>query len=159
MGKIEQGRYLEDSPEMVEKLGLLGAGREENGVLEMPLVEAAYFQKKGKISTGKTIGELIEIATEGDALAKEKFLVLEKLRETGRIVRFGPGEYLRIYKKGIRVGQDRTEFLLKVIKMDERPSLLEDLHIAGKMRKALFYAFVDSEGEVNFVKAYRAGFE
>ncbi|MBD3389805.1 hypothetical protein GF415_02505 [Candidatus Micrarchaeota archaeon] len=157
MGKIEQGRYLEDNPEMVEKLGLLGAGRENDGVLEMPLIEAAYFQEKGKISTGKSSSELIGIALHEDSLAREKFLVLEKLRESGRIVRFGPGSFLRIYKKGIRVGQDRTEFLLKVLPMDEQPPLLEDLQVSGKMRKALFYAFVGQE-EINFVKAYRAGF-
>ncbi|MFP3950103.1 MAG: hypothetical protein ACLFUZ_03365 [Candidatus Micrarchaeia archaeon] len=159
MGRIEQGRYMENNPEMVEKLGLLGAGKEERGVLEMPLIEAAYFQEKGKIESGKTSREIIEIAMERDTLAKEKFLVLKKLRESGRIVRFGPGEYLRIYKKGIRIGQDRTEFLLRVHRTDKKPSLLEDLRAAGKMRKALFYAFVDPEGEIHFVKAYRAGLE
>ena len=158
MGKIEQGIYLEEDPEMVEKLGLLGAGRERDGVLEMPLIEAAYFQEKGKISTGKTSSELIEVALGEDPLAKEKFLVLEKLRESGRIVRFGPEDFLRIYKKGIRVGQDRTEFLLKVLRMGEQPPLLEDLQASGKMRKSLFYAFV-GEGEIKFVKAYRAGVE
>jgi len=158
MGEIVEGFFVEGDPELIVKLELLGAGVREGETLKLPLIEAAYFQEKGAIDTGKGIDELLELAGE---LGKEKFAVLKELRDAGYIVRLGEGssDLIRVYRKGIRVGEDRTESVLKVLAEGEKPDLLEDLAGAAKLRKALHYAFVSPEGEIVFVKAYRAGFD
>ena len=161
MGKIIGKFFVEDNPGLIEKLKLLGAGTMEGEVLKLPLLEAAYFQRREAISTGKTAEELIELAKEEDVLAKERFAVLKELRNSGYIVRIGEGdsEFLRVYKKGIRVGEDRTESVLKVLKEGKKPDLLLDLVEAARMRKSLYYAFIFNDGKIVFVKAYRAGFD
>ncbi len=158
MGKIEGEFFVEENPELIEKLELLGAGVREGETLLLPLLEAAYFQEKGAIDTGKSIEELLGEAGE---LAAERFLALKQLRSSGYIVRMGKGdsEFMRVYKKGIRVGEDRTESVLRVLKEGDKQDLLEDLASAGKMRKDLIYAFVDSEEKINFVKSYRVRFD
>lgn len=154
MGEIRGEFFIETDPELVMKLELLGAGVKEGNEVKLPLVEAAYFQEKGAISTGREIAELVK----GRELV---FAVLKHLRDAGHIVRIGEGgsEFLRVYRKGIRVGEDRTESVLKVLAKGEKPDLLVDLGEAAKMRKGLHYAFVSPEGEIVFVKAYRAGFD
>ncbi|MEO0248982.1 MAG: hypothetical protein ABIN58_05440, partial [candidate division WOR-3 bacterium] len=99
-------------------------------------------------------------AAKTDPLAPEKFRVLTHLREAGFIVRMGDGkeEFFRVYKKGIRVGEDRTEMVMRVMREGEKASLEEDAAEASKMRKELVYAFVGKKG-VTFFKAYRASFE
>jgi len=145
--------FIVDDAELVEKLELLGAGVREGERIKLPLVEAAYFQEKGAIDTGKSLEELI-------SGKEDLFAVLKQLRDSGRIVRFGEGksEFIRVYRKGIRVGEDRTEGIIRVLKENEKPDLLSDVAVAGKMRKELTYAFVGEDG-ITFVKAYRAGFE
>jgi tRNA splicing endonuclease len=175
MGRLESGFFIEGDAGRVEKLELIGAGVREGNALKLPLLEAAYFAYKGFLECGKSAEELVGMALEGDSLAKEKFEVLKHLRDKGYIVRIGEGEgeFMRIYRKGIRVGEDRTESVLKVLREGENPELVPDLEKAGKMRKSLVYAFVswDAGGaggkagkrgagaEVLFVKAYRAGFD
>jgi len=159
MGALEGEFFVEKDPELIEKLELLGAGVREGEGLILPLLEAAYFQEKGAIDTGKSIGELLGGAGK---LAKEKFAVLKELRNSGYIVRMGRGgsEFMRVYKRGIRVGEDRTESVVRVLKDDGgKQDLLEDLASAGKMRKNLVYAFVEDDGKINFVKAYRVRFD
>jgi tRNA splicing endonuclease len=147
------GFFIVDDAELVEKLELLGAGVGEDGKRKLPLIEAAYFQEKGAIDTGKSVAELI-------SGKEDEFAVLKQLRDSGRIVRIGEGEseFMRVYRKGIRVGEDRTEGIVKVLREGEKPDLLSDVAVAGKMRKELTYAFVGGDG-ITFVKAYRAGFE
>jgi tRNA splicing endonuclease len=160
MGKISGPYFLEDNPEQMEKLRLICAGVEEEGVQKLPLLEAAYFQGKKVIESGRSSEELVKLASKKDPLAHEKFRVLVHLREAGFIVRMGDGEeeFFRVYKKGIRVGEDRTEMVMRVLKEGEKPSLEADVVEASKMRKELVYAFVGKDG-IGFFKAYRAGFE
>lgn len=160
MGKLVGRFFIEDESGAVEKLELLGAGVNEDGKQKLPLLEAAYFQGKEVIETGKSVDELVGEAAGSDALAKERFAVLKHLRDSGRIVRWGSGdsEFFRVYRKGIRIGEDRCEAVVKVLREGEKPDLLADLAAAGRMRKELSYAFV-GDGGIVFVKAYRAGFD
>ncbi len=178
MGKIKGNLFIEEDSGKIEKLELLGAGVREGDVLKLPLLEAAYFEGKGFLGSGKSEKELIGLVLEKDALAKEKFEVLKYLRDRGYILRLGPqdeggvSEFMRVYRKGIRIGEDRTESVIKVLREGEKPELVADLEKAGKMRKALVYAFVGSAGEggkksgqgnggaeILFVKAYRVGYD
>jgi tRNA splicing endonuclease len=69
----------------------------------------------------------------------------------------GESGLLRAYKKGIRVGEDRTTYFFRVLKKESLPNPLEDLKISGKMRKELIYAFVGER--IQFVKASRINFD
>jgi tRNA splicing endonuclease len=161
MGKLEGEFFVEADASKIEKLELLGAGVKEGEVLKLPLIEAAYFEGKGFLGSGESEAGLIELALASDSLAKEKFLVLKHLRDRGYIVRDGEGksEFMRIYRKGIRIGEDRSESVIRVLREGEKPELAPDLERAGRMRKALIYAFVGKEGDILFVKAYRVGFD
>lgn len=146
---------LIEDEKKVRRLVLLGA-MEEDGKIRLPYLEAAYFAEKGEIDGNAE--EFLSLAEKSDPLAPEKYLVLKQLRDTGFIVRCGESaDLLRVYKKGIRVGEDRTMYLVRVLRKSETPDLRSDLKLAGKMRKELVYAFVGEK--IEFVKAMRVNFE
>ena len=93
---IEGDFFFVDDAELVEKLELLGAGVEADGKRKLPLIEAAYFQEKGAIDTGKSVEELV-------SGKEDEYAVLKYLRDAGRIVRIGEGdsEFMRVYRKGM----------------------------------------------------------
>jgi tRNA splicing endonuclease len=146
---------LIEDEKKVRRLVLLGA-MEENGKIRLPYLEAAYFAEKGEIEGNAE--QFLSLAEKSDPLAPEKYLVLKQLRDTGFIVRCGESaDLLRVYKKGIRVGEDRTMYLLRVLRKKDAPDLRSDLKLAGKMRKELVYAFVGEK--IEFVKVMRVNFE
>ncbi len=149
-----EGSLLIEDEKKAKRLILLGA-EEKDGKALLPYIEAAYFAEKGEIE-GST-EEFLPLAEKSDPLAPEKFLVLKRLRDSGYIVRMGESGLLRVYRKGIRVGEDRTTCLLRVLRKGESPDLHADLRLAGKMRKELIYAFVDKR--IEFVKVMRVNFE
>lgn len=146
---------LIEDKDKVRRLSLLGA-MEEDGKVRLPYLEAAYFAEKGEIEGSAE--EFLSLAEKSDPLAPEKYLVLKQLRDSGYIVRCGESaDFLRVYKKGIRVGEDRTLYLLRALRKSDIPDLRSDLKLAGKMRKELVYAFVGEK--IEFVKAMRVNFE
>ncbi|MEW5996454.1 MAG: hypothetical protein AB1657_02565 [Candidatus Micrarchaeota archaeon] len=151
---MKESLLIEDEKK-ARRLILLGA-MEEDGKVRLPYLEAAYFAEKGEIEGGAE--EFITLAQKSDPLAPEKYLVLKQLRDSGYIVRTGESaDFLRVYKKGIRVGEDRTAYLLRVLRKGESPDLHADLRLAGKMRKELVYAFVGEK--IEFIKVMRVNFE
>ncbi|MFA5411928.1 MAG: hypothetical protein WC350_01105 [Candidatus Micrarchaeia archaeon] len=131
---------LIEDEKKVRRLVLLGA-MEEDGKVRLPYLEAAYFAEKGEIEG--SVEQFLSLAEKSDPLAPEKYLVLKHLRNAGFIVRAGESaDLLRVYKKGIRVGEDRTMYLIRVLRKKDAPDLRGDLKLAGKMRKELIYAFV-----------------
>lgn len=145
---------LIDDEKRAKRLILLGA-EEKDGKALLPYLEAAYFAEKGEIEGSAE--EYLSLAEKGDPLAPEKFLVLKHLRDSGHIVRTGESGLLRVYRKGIRVGEDRTAYIIRVLRKSGTPDLHADLKLAGKMRKELVYAFVGEK--IEFVKAMRVHFE
>ena len=146
---------LIENEKKARRLVLLGA-MEENGKVNLPYLEAAYFAEKGEIEGSAE--EFLSLAQKSDPLAPEKYLVLKQLRDTGFIVRCGESaDFLRVYKKGVRVGEDRTMYLIRVLRKKEVPDIHADLKLAGKMRKELIYAFVGEK--IEFVKIMRINFE
>lgn len=150
-----KGSLLIEDEKKVRRLLLLGA-MEENGKARLPYLEAAYFAEKGEIEG--SAGVFLSLAEKSDPLAPQKYLVLKQLRGSGYIVRCGENaDFLRVYKKGIRVGEDRTLYLIRVLRKKDMPDLRADLRLAGKMRKELVYAFVGEK--IEFVKVMRINFE
>lgn len=151
---MRESLLIEDEKK-VRRLTLLGA-MEEGGKIHLPYLEAAYFAEKGEMEGSAE--EFLSLAEKSDPLAPEKYLVLKQLRDSGHIVRCGEdADFLRVYKKGIRVGEDRTMYLIRVLRKTDAPDLRSDLKLAGKMRKELIYAFVGEK--IDFVKVMRVNFE
>ncbi len=127
---------------------LYGAG---NGK-ELHPIEEIYFIEKGKIN--KDIKKVWEKAKHLLKNAEDIYRVYKYLRDRGYISK--PVEdFLKVYKKGFRPGEDRTIYILKV--NPDLNKMKEDLKLAGRLRKQLIYAFVNEK--IEFVKITRTNFE
>lgn len=154
--KIEKIIINDETTRM--KLRSLGGGTEENGVVTLHPLEAAFFAKRRVIA-----GDFKKLLSAAGELAEERFRVLESLRENGYIAKpsFDSG-LLRVYRKGFRPGEDRTFCIMKVVK-DEKLSpeaLQEFCELSGKLRKEATIAVVSKlANEPVFLKVSKTKFE
>ena len=161
MLKLEKNCLEVSGAELIEKLVGLGAGIQEGEKANLPLLEAAYFAEKGIIKFDAE--KILAHASEKDELARDKYVVIKSLRDRGYLTRVSldSDDYFRVHQKGIRVGEDRTQYPLKVVKKDWQTNLKEiktAIGVAGKLRKELVIAYVE-DSEPNFLKISRTNFE
>ncbi len=148
---------------LILKLRSLGAGVEDADESRLTLLEAAFFADKRVLPLKKE--ELLKAAKKADELADEKFFVISYLRERGYIVRpsLDGSRYLRLHRKGFRPGEDRTYYLIEVVRKDWKASpeeLFTSLEFAGRLRKELVIAVVDTKAEKpRFIKFGRMTIE
>jgi tRNA splicing endonuclease len=141
----------------------LGAGVEEAEETKISYLEAAYFADRKVLPMDKET--LLEHAGKKDPLAKEKFTVIKYLRDRGYIVRpsLDGSNFLRLHRKGLRPGEDKTYYLIEVLRKDNNfdlNRLMPSLEAAGRLRKELALAFCDPKDEKPvFVKFGRMDFE
>lgn len=136
-----------------------GAGSEVDGKILFHPFELLYFLERKKINLDRTIeSQLRDILK--DKEMEQKFKVFAFLRSRGYIVKptFSDQNWFRVFRKGFRPGEDRSQYLLKVIDKINLNSLGEDLKTAGEMRKELIYAIFNKE-EINFIKVSKTVFE
>lgn len=150
-------------PEAETLFRIYGAGAYEDGKLAVHPLEALYFMERGKLKLeAETFQSLMEKISKEDDLAQEKYAVLKELRQNGYIMRPSfSKDPMRIYRKGFRPGEDRTQYILKVVKKDSQHStdgLATDMKTAAGLRKELVYAYVD-KGKPVFFKIARTSFE
>jgi len=162
MIKLKDNYLAIDDNALIERLINLGVGVEESKETKLPLLEAAYFAEKNIISFDKE--KILEQARKSDNLAYDKYTVLKCLRNNGYITRVSldTNDYFRVHRKGIRVGEDRTHYLLKVVPSNWQTNMKEikeAIAFAGKLRKELVIAYVDSDKDVHFIKFSRTSFE
>ncbi len=150
-------------PELIKKLFRIGAIGEQTEKAELHPLLAAYLADKGVLSDGEKI---LKAAKKGDKLAEDKIAIIKHLWSHGYITRVsldGGEEYLRVHRKGIRPGEDRTQHLLKVVPESWKPKfsdILEDISFAGRLRKELVLAYVDKkEKGVRFIRIGRSSFD
>jgi tRNA splicing endonuclease len=148
---------------LILKLRSLGAGVEEAGETKMTYLEAAYFADRGVIPLRKE--DLLERASKEDPLSAEKYAVIKYLRDRGYIVRpsLDGTPFLRLHRKGMRPGEDKTYYLIEAVQKGWKASsesLLPSLETAAKLRKELAIAIVDPAQEAPlFIKFGRMNFE
>ncbi len=141
-----------------------GLGVEEGGKIIAHPLEVLYFMEKGKLKLeGEDFRSLMEKAKAEDPLAEEKYAVLKQLRRNGYITRqsFTAEPWMRVYRKGFRPGEDRTQYLLKVVQQGWAASVGEleaDMKKAAEVRKELVYA-IPKEGKIVFFKTVRTSFD
>ena len=148
---------------LILKLRSLGAGVEEADETKLTFLEAAYFAERGVLPVKKE--ELLEHAAKKDKLYQEKYSVIKYLRDRGYIVRpsLDGTDYLRLHRKGLRPGEDKTYYLIEVVPKNWKCSaetLIPSLETAGRLRKELAIAVVDLEREKPlFLKFGRMNFD
>ncbi|MFH1520070.1 MAG: hypothetical protein ABID61_00320 [Candidatus Micrarchaeota archaeon] len=146
---------------LILKLRSLGAGVEDENETKITFLEAAYFADRGVLPVPKD--ELLQYAAKKDKLCAEKYHVIKYLRDRGYIVRpsLDGTSFLRLHRKGVRPGEDKTYYLIEVVPKTWKASvetLTPSLETAGRLRKELAIAIVDGE-EPKFMKFARLNFE
>lgn len=153
---------IRDRP-LILKLRSLGAGVEDADETKITYLEAAYFAERGVLPLGRE--ELMAKASARDPLAAEKFAVIKYLRDRGYIVRpsLDGTPFLRLHRKGMRPGEDKTYYLIEAVPKGWKASadtLLPFLETAAKLRKELAVAIVDPAADAPlFIKFGRMNFE
>ena len=151
--------------ELLQKLISVGASFVEyEGEYRMHLLEAAYLAEKGILKMD--YNKLIEQAKKLDHLAEYKYRIIKNLWSRAYISRMSlengshDGDYIRVHAKGFRPGEDRTRYIIKFIEPSKftHSEMQESLEFAGRLRKELFFAYVEKE-DVHFIKMSRAKFE
>ena len=156
--KIEFNGILIDDGELATKLQRSGAYLLEGKWL--PLYEAFYFSEMGILPLEKE--KILAALKKKDKKAEMKFKVFKFLWDRGYITRESADtkEYFRIYRKGFRMGEDRTECIMRILGEKEkydRKQMEKDLEIAGRLRKELVVAI--SGGQIGFIKINRTRFD
>ena len=165
---MEEMEYTDDfiilrGKPLILKLRSLGAGVEEADETRITYLEAAYFAERGVLPLEKDA--LLARALSRDPLARHKYIVVKYLRERGYIIRpsLDGTPYLRLHRKGVRPGEDKTYYLVQVVPRDWKAgaaALLPPLEAAGRLRKELTVAIVDEAApKPLFIKFSRMNFE
>ena len=153
---VAQGIRIEE-PEILEKLRHVGAYLLEGNTV--PIYEAMYFSEKGVLPMDPHLIE--KELKKRDKRADIRYRVFSFLWSRGYITRESQdGGLFRIHRKGIRIDEDRTENVLRIIKPNEkynRKQMEDDLQVAGALRKQLVLAV--SGENIEFIKISRTRFD
>ncbi len=164
MASLSRGKIIEKDKRMIDALTERGFGIREESTLIITPVESLYLLEKNKIEIkmkNKKIGakEISKIFGKKDALLEKKFFILKELRGCGFISRAGlRDDFLRVYDRGVRPGEGKSRWLVKILREDEKFGAreLEDIvGMAGRVRKELVLAVVGARGEMLYYKIGR----
>jgi tRNA-intron endonuclease len=141
----------------------LGYGFAEEGGVLLPDVTAVHLMQRGVLTVaedGRELdpGHLLNRGLESDPSFFLKYLVYRDMRSRGRKLRAGIGDmpFLWYYDK-----PNKPSSHLVAIYPRNRSIPLEDLRglvtTGGRMKKGVFLALVDEEGEVSYYEIKRFG--
>ena len=130
-----------------EYRSILRRGFVERGSREIPIVDALLLNSIGVIKIDKdTIDKARNIPN-----IDRRIRVMKELLKRGYISRSGVYEkYIRVYRKGMRVGEDRTRWIVRIVdSMSEvnGDTINELLERAQDMRKSGVICVLPSESE------------
>jgi len=131
---------------------------EENLKLEpvetLLLIERKRLELYTKEKKLMTLKEIVEIYIKVSPMFWTSYLVYKDLRNRGYIVKKGMSmSAFRVYKRGAKIGEDASKFLVSVIDEGSPVTLtnLDDIVKSAKsVRKNLILAVVDRQGEVTY---------
>jgi tRNA-intron endonuclease len=141
-------------------------GRFLEGKLYLSLIEGLYLLEKNRIKLvtprGKSLTYEDLYAT---SCKKHKnfgacYLVYRDLRTRGYIVKtaFKYGAQFRIYSRGRVPGKDHSDYLVRVVtelSTFEIQDLARAVRLSQSVRKKIWYAVVDNEGDVTYYEIVR----
>jgi len=135
-------------------------GERKRDKIEYSFVEALFLleQEKMEIFSGKSkLNEysFIKKAKRNDKKIELKIPVFRSMREKGYILKTALkfGTDFRVYKKGVKPGQDHSPWLLHCVKENETQNWQEFAaknRVAHSTKKKLLIAVVDDEDDVTF---------
>jgi tRNA-intron endonuclease len=168
-GKLLGDKILvEDDPDIYEKSGF--GELTEKGV-ELGLEEALYLVEKGKMTVWSgekklSFDEFFEEARKFAFDINVRFVVYTDLRNRGLVVRSGIkyGTHFRVYergvkpKKGSRAPWEHAKYLVHAMPEGWQfslPELTRFVRLAHSVKKKLWIAIVDSEGDITYLQTTR----
>jgi tRNA splicing endonuclease len=108
------------------------------------VIELRYFAERGILDV--PYEEAFEQFKREDEFAEEKYAVFKFLRSRGYITKVLEGPFLLGYRKGFRPGEDRSSYLIKIVRgVIDEDTLKQDVAKAVSMRKELIYCFINHE--------------
>ncbi len=137
------------------------------GKLQLAPIEALYLLDGGKIrvldhETGEkiTFKQLSAMLVKQDPELMLKYPVYSDLRSRGYIIKTGLkfGAHFRVYERGEKPGEAHSKFLVHAIPESARLSstdIARAVRLAHSVRKAIFFAIVDEEGDVTYYSLTR----
>ena len=170
-----RGRLLGDKVLCEDDQGELydkgGFGEPTEKGVELGLEEALYLVERGKLSVfdGEqmlSFDQLLEKARQLFFDIYIRFHVYKDLRNRGFVVRSGIkyGTHFRVYergvkpKKGARAPWEHAKYLVHAVSEGlqfSMPELTRFVRLAHSVKKKLWVAVVDSEGDITYLQTIR----
>ena len=135
-------------------------GEKKQNKVEYSLVETLFLLEKNKLHLLQnkkqlSFDDLIKKAKRIDKRIEIKYPVFEKLRARGYILKTALkfGEDFRVYKKGVKPGQDHALWILFCVKESQTNSwhdFAAKNRVAHSTKKKLLLGIVDDEDDVTF---------
>jgi tRNA-intron endonuclease len=168
-GKLLGDKVLvADSEDLYEKSGF--GELTEKGV-ELGLEEALYLVDRGKLTVHSnekmlTFEKFLDEAQKFAFDIHVRFVVYKDLRDRGLVVRSGIkyGTHFRVYergvkpKKGVRAPWEHAKYLVHALPEGWQfsiPELTRFVRLAHSVKKKLWIAIVDSEGDITYLQTTR----
>lgn len=161
-----KGYVASEDSDRISQQGFYG-NRIDGNKLELEPVELLHLIERKRVMVetpeGKDVGPdyIVKELLDDDPNLWTRYLVFRDLRSRGYAVRqgFGGGIGFRVYARGDKPGSSSANQLVYVLK-EGVPISLSDLDMvtqtASGSRKALVFALVDQNGEVNFYRVAQA---
>jgi tRNA-intron endonuclease len=161
-----KGYVSSEDCDRISQQGFYG-NRIDANRLELEPVELLHLIERKRVtvetSDGKNVGpdHIVKELLDEDPDLWTRYLVFRDLRSRGYAVKqgFGGGIGFRVYARGDKPGTSSANQLVYVLK-EGVPISLSDLDMvtqtASGSRKALVFALVDQNGEVNFYRVAQA---
>ena len=148
-----------------------GYGEPVEGGIELGLEEALYLAEKAKITVwlgNKKLSwdELFEACRKFYFDIHPRFIVYKDLRNKGLVVRSGIkyGTHFRVYERGVRPKRGarapwaHAKFLVHAVPEGWHfalPELTRFVRLAHSVKKKLWLAVIDSEGDITYLQTTR----
>lgn len=165
MGIVSENKVIEEDKEKYERLMEKGFGEKIGDKLLLSPVEALYLLENKEIEIKGKRGKLgwkalLEKFEKYDKGLANKYIVFKDLRKKGYVVRTGLkyGAHFRVYRRGVRVGEGHSHWLVEVIPEEWKTSiynLSRAIRLAHSVRKEMIWAVIDTEGDITYYKIER----
>lgn len=157
---ISSDRIHSTSPEAFALFEKSRFGEKTNNRIEYSWFEALFLESKKQVeilSNNKKLSfeSLIKKAKKHDKRIETKFTLFKNLREKGYLVKTALkfGADFRIYKKGVKPGEDHALWLAYAVRESE-PHTWHDFaaknRVAHSTKKKLLIGIVDDENDVTY---------
>ncbi len=136
------------------------------GKVQLAPVEALYLLETGRLRVvgggGKNLSfkTLMERFTKSDVELMLKYTAYADLRSRGYIIKTGLkfGAHFRVYDRGEKPGDAHSKFLVQAVPEGVKltpTELARAVRLAHSVRKKIFWAVVDDEGDITYYSIMR----